>query len=73
MPEYVKPCGHSLRGASITRIGRAHLDPLDEVADDFVGQLALGRHLEGLLLERTNQHALVRFAGNDGGMRLEPC
>ena len=43
----------------------ADRDPLHEVVDDRLGQLAAGRHLVRLVLERRDEQAFVRFVGHD--------
>ncbi len=50
-------------------IGRAHGDPLLEGLDFERGELALGGHLEVLVLvaDRMEQQAFLGLAGNDGG------
>ena len=51
-------------------VGRAHLDPRDEVGDLRVGELlALGRHLEVRVrvADGADERGLVRVAGDDSG------
>ena len=48
------------------RIGRSHRDPLLEVGNNGIRQLAIGRHLERIVAQRAQQQALVDIVRHDG-------
>ena len=52
------------------RIGRAHRDPLLEVLDHRVGQLAARRHLVRFVLQRRDEQAFVRLVRHDDRARV---
>ena len=55
-------CDH---GDAVPRIRSSHLDPLDEVSNQLVRQLAFRRHLERVVFQRCDQQTFVRLARHD--------